>query len=47
VLTAAGERAQNPLVAVYLNRLSDLLFISARVASGDGAERLWRPGASE
>jgi cob(I)alamin adenosyltransferase len=47
VLTAAGERAQNPLVAVYLNRLSDLLFISARVASGGGGERLWRPGASE
>jgi cob(I)alamin adenosyltransferase len=34
----------SPLVAVYLNRLSDLLFILARVAAG-GAERLWRPGA--
>ncbi|MGC9974240.1 MAG: cob(I)yrinic acid a,c-diamide adenosyltransferase [Gaiellaceae bacterium] len=47
VLRAARERAQSPPVAVYLNRLSDLLFICARVAAGDGEERLWRPGASE
>ncbi len=47
VLVAARERAQSPLVAVYLNRLSDLLFICARVAAGDAEERLWRPGASE
>ncbi|HEY5160292.1 MAG TPA: cob(I)yrinic acid a,c-diamide adenosyltransferase [Gaiellaceae bacterium] len=47
VLVAAREHAQNPLLAVYLNRLSDLLFIFARVAAGDGGERLWRPGASE
>ena len=46
VLAAARERAQNPLIAVYLNRLSDLLFIFARVAAGNG-ERLWRPGASD
>jgi cob(I)alamin adenosyltransferase len=45
-LIAAGRRAQNPLLAVYLNRLSDLLFICARVAAGAGSERLWRPGAS-
>jgi cob(I)alamin adenosyltransferase len=35
----------SPLVAVYLNRLSDLLFILARAANA-GAEVLWRPGAS-
>jgi len=35
----------SPLVCVYLNRLSDLLFILARAAN-DGDEVLWRPGAS-
>ena len=37
----------NPLAAVYLNRLSDLLFILARAAnaSAGAAEPLWRPGA--
>jgi len=46
VLVAAGEHAQSPLVAVYLNRLSDLLFICARAASAGEGERLWKPGAS-
>jgi cob(I)alamin adenosyltransferase len=35
----------NPLVLVYLNRLSDLLFILARTAAGGDAP-LWKPGAS-
>jgi len=35
----------NPLVAIYLNRLSDLLFVLARQANG-GDEPLWRPGDS-
>jgi cob(I)alamin adenosyltransferase len=35
----------NPLVAIYLNRLSDLLFVLARLANG-GDEPLWRPGDS-
>ena len=42
-LAAAREVELDPLVAVYLNRLSDLLFILAR-ASNDGDEPLWRPG---
>jgi cob(I)alamin adenosyltransferase len=42
-LAAAREVELDPLVAVYLNRLSDLLFILAR-ASNDGEEPLWRPG---
>jgi cob(I)alamin adenosyltransferase len=33
----------NPLAAVYLNRLSDLLFVLARAANG-GNEPLWKPG---
>ena len=38
----------NPLAAVYLNRLSDLLFVLARAANSDAGVDgpLWRPGAS-
>jgi len=38
----------NPLVAVYLNRLSDLLFVLARAANAEaGVEGpLWRPGSA-
>lgn len=43
VLEAARERPVNPLAIVYLNRLSDLLFILARAAN-DGDEPLWLPG---
>lgn len=44
-LAAAREHEIDPLVAVYLNRLSDLLFILARVANAEAAEEpLWRPG---
>jgi cob(I)alamin adenosyltransferase len=35
----------NPLAAVYLNRLSDLLFVLARAANA-GDEPLWRPGST-
>jgi cob(I)alamin adenosyltransferase len=44
VVEAARARAVNPLAAVYLNRLSDLLFILARAANR-GDEPLWKPGA--
>ena len=43
-LWAADERPVNPLAVVYLNRLSDLLFILAREANAAGEEPLWRPG---
>jgi cob(I)alamin adenosyltransferase len=43
-LWAAEERPVNPLALVYLNRLSDLLFILARAANAGGEEPLWKPG---
>jgi len=43
VLGAGRERPVNPLAPVYLNRLSDLLFILARAAN-TGDEPLWKPG---
>ena len=46
VLDAAQQVELNPLVPVYLNRLSDLLFILARTANAGGDEPLWTPGTS-
>jgi cob(I)alamin adenosyltransferase len=45
-LTADREHGINPLVLVYLNRLSDLLFIAARAANAEAGadEPLWKPG---
>ena len=45
-LVAAGAHDVNPLTLVYLNRLSDLLFILARTTNAaDGYdEPLWKPG---
>ena len=44
---ASKERPLNPLALIYLNRLSDLLFVLARkAATGAGGEILWQPGAS-
>ena len=45
-IAAAATEELNPLALVYLNRLSDLLFILARAANAGGDEPLWRPGAS-
>ena len=42
---AKGEGGVNPLTAKYLNRLSDLLFVLARVANLPiGGDVLWQPG---
>ncbi|MGH2935558.1 MAG: cob(I)yrinic acid a,c-diamide adenosyltransferase [Gaiellaceae bacterium] len=43
---ATLEAEVNPLARVYLNRLSDLLFIAARAANAatSTSEPLWRPG---
>ena len=46
---AASEAVDvNPLAIVYLNRLSDLLFILARTANrlADVSEPLWKPGGA-
>jgi len=47
-LVAGLDHDVNPLVTVYLNRLSDLLFILSRAANAlEGAdEPLWKPGAT-
>jgi cob(I)alamin adenosyltransferase len=47
-LRAAGDTELGLLVVVYLNRLSDLLFILARAANAltGTAEPLWKPGGT-
>jgi cob(I)alamin adenosyltransferase len=45
VVTLARTEPVNPQVIVYLNRLSDLLFVLARVCNRNGQEDvLWVPG---
>jgi cob(I)alamin adenosyltransferase len=45
VVTLARQEKVNPQAAIYLNRLSDLLFVMARAASR-GREMLWVPGGA-
>jgi len=41
------EGGAHPLAVIYLNRLSDLLFVMARIANDDGrADVKWVPGAN-
>lgn len=46
-VAANRDHGVNPLAVVYLNRLSDLLFIAARAANALAGcdEPLWKPGA--
>jgi cob(I)alamin adenosyltransferase len=46
-LEVAEELELNQLALVYLNRLSDLLFILARAANTGGDEPLWKPGGTD
>jgi cob(I)alamin adenosyltransferase len=48
VVTLAHAEKVNPQVIVYLNRLSDLLFVLARICNNDGKDDvLWVPGKSQ
>ncbi len=45
VVTLARAEPVNPQVVIYLNRLSDLLFVLARVCNDGGkGDVLWEPG---
>ena len=47
LVAAAREVPLNPLAQTYLNRLSDHLFVLARlVAKSEGGEVLWQPGGT-
>ena len=47
VTAMAAETPVNPAAASYINRLSDLLFVLARVLNDDGkADVLWVPGGN-
>jgi cob(I)alamin adenosyltransferase len=46
-VSASAEMVLNPLALIYLNRLSDHLFVLARlVAKAEGGDILWKPGGT-
>ena len=46
-VSATRKRQLNPLALTYLNRLSDHLFVAARIlAKSGGGDILWQPGAT-
>jgi cob(I)alamin adenosyltransferase len=46
-VSAGREVRLNPRALVYLNRLSDHLFVMARwIARTEGGDRLWQPGST-
>jgi cob(I)alamin adenosyltransferase len=47
VVTASRHDPLNPLARIYLNRLSDHLFVLGRLlAKDEGGDILWQPGAT-
>lgn len=47
VVTASRHDPINPLARIYLNRLSDHLFVLGRfLARNEGGDVLWQPGAT-
>ena len=48
MVTLMHQEAMNPQVVIYLNRLSDLLFVLARIYNQHGrADVLWIPGKTQ
>jgi cob(I)alamin adenosyltransferase len=48
VVTLSRAASINPQVVIYLNRLSDLLFVLARVYNNQGQDDvLWQPGKTQ
>ena len=48
VVTLARTESINAQIVIYLNRLSDLLFVLSRVANNDGkSDVLWVPGQNQ
>jgi cob(I)alamin adenosyltransferase len=48
VITLSHSEPINPAVIVYLNRLSDLLFVLARIYNNNGkGDILWQPGKTQ
>jgi cob(I)alamin adenosyltransferase len=47
VVTLTGKERVNSQVLIYLNRLSDLLFVLARVFNKERGDILWQPGKTQ
>ena len=46
-VTLARTERVNPQVIIYLNRLSDLLFVLSRAYNKERGDVLWQPGKTQ